>query len=115
MKNKEKYNKTPYNSELAKRFKDLRNDKELTDKLQLTKKTDNKPLTQEKLAELLGVGRKLIQDMENCRRGISKRTAKNMADLFRYSNVDYLLDENAEHKSELDELRTRWQRIKNSL
>ena len=112
MKNKEMHNKKSFNSELAKRFRDLRNDKDLTDKLQLTKITDNKPLTQEKLAELLGVGRKLIQDIENCRRGISKRTAKIMADIFRYSNVDYLLDENVEHKSELDKLRTRWQRIK---
>lgn len=111
MENKKKYNKKTYNNVLAQRFQDLRIDKELTDELQLTKKTDNKALTQEKLAELLGVGVKLIQDMENCRRGISKRTAKNMAELFHYSNVDYLLDENVKHKSKYDEMQTSWRRI----
>lgn len=47
-------------------------------------------MTQKELAEKLDVTKQHISDMENCRRAISKKTAKELAKLFKVSPARFI-------------------------
>lgn len=85
-----------YNSILANRFKEIRKENRLT---------------QLELAEILNCTDQYISDMENQKSEIKPNIARLMEYFFSVDS-NYLLDENAEHKSKLDELRASLQRTK---